>query len=94
MDNNCGHEGGLINPLNACSIPELLNTVLEAMITLGSIVLVLALVYVGFLFVFAQGNEEKLKSARSALVWTMIGGLVLLGAQAISLAIQATVEAL
>ena len=49
------------------------------------------LVYVGFLFVAARGNEEKISSARSALVWTVVGGLILLGASAISAVIQATV---
>jgi hypothetical protein len=52
------------------------------------------IVYVGFLFVAAQGNAEKISSARSALVWTIIGGLLLLGASAIELVIEATVKTL
>jgi hypothetical protein len=52
------------------------------------------IVYVGFLFVAAQGNEEKIRSARSALVWTVIGGLILLGAKAIALVIEQTVSTL
>ena len=86
--------GALQNPLNAGSIPELIGVVLRAVVQLGSIVLVLALVWVGFLFVAAQGAEEKIREARSALVWTVIGGLILLGATAISAAIQATAQAL
>jgi len=42
--------------------------------------------------VFAQGNEEKIRSARQALLWTVIGGILLLAAEAISLVLQATVE--
>lgn len=84
----------LTNPLNAGSLPELLNVVLEAVISIGTIILVLALVWVGFLFVFAQGSEEKIRDARNALLWTVVGGLVLLGAQAISTVIEATVGAL
>ena len=86
--------GALQNPLNAGSIPELIGVVLRAVVQLGSIVLVLALVWVGFLFVAAQGAEEKIREARNALVWTVIGGLILLGATAISAAIQATAQAL
>lgn len=86
---------GLTNPLNNInSLPEFLNKILEAVVQLGTIVLILAIVYVGFLFVVAQGNEEKIKSARSALFWTVIGGLVLLGAQTIGLVISSTVGAL
>lgn len=84
----------LENPLNAGSLPELLNVVLKAVIQLGSILLVLALVWVGFMFVMAQGREEKIRDARSALVWTVLGGVLLLGAQAISLVISATVQSL
>ena len=52
------------------------------------------LVYVGFLFVTAQGNETKITAAKSGLLWTVVGALILLGAQAIALAIEATVKAL
>lgn len=87
--------GGLQNPLNNInSIDDLLGAVLGAVVRIGSIILVLALVYIGFLFVVAQGNEEKLKSARTALLWTVIGGLILLGATAIKEVITATVDAL
>jgi hypothetical protein len=88
--NNNGGEG-LKNPLNNIdSLPDFLNAILHAVVQIGSIILVLALVYTGFLFVAAQGNQEKISAARSALMWTVIGGLILLGAEAIGLVIQAT----
>lgn len=83
--------GGLKNPLKDIdSLESLLEAILTAVVRLGGIILVIAIVYVGFKFVVAQGNEEKIKEARSALVWTVIGGLILLGAQAISLVIRET----
>lgn len=91
-----GNSGGtLVNPLNGInSLPELLTAILKAVVELGSLLLVFMLVYVGFLFVVAQGNEEKIRSAREALVWTVVGGLILLGAEAISLVIQSTAASL
>ena len=91
-----GSSGGgvLSNPLKASSISELLTVVLQAVVRLGAIFLVLALVYVGFLFVQAQGKEEKIRDARQALMWTVIGGLILLGAESIALVIESTVNAL
>ena len=86
--------GGLQNPLGFSDIPGFLNAVLGLMISVGSIVIVIMIVYVGFLFVTAQGAEEKIKDARQALLYTVIGALILLGAQAISSGIQATVAAL
>lgn len=92
--NSAGQDQVLVNPLRAGSIPELLAIVLQGLVQIGSIILVLMLVWVGFQFVVAQGNEEKIRSAREGLMWTVIGGLVLLGAQAIATLIQATVNAL
>ena len=87
-----GTSGALINPLGVNSLPELLNAILKGVVQIGSILLVLAIVYVGFLFVFARGDTEQIKNARNALLWTVIGGILLLGAQAISMVIQATVQ--
>lgn len=87
--------GRLVNPLGSIdSLEALLGKILEAVVEIGAIILVLAIIYVGFKFVAAQGAEEKIKEARAALVWTVIGGLILLGAQAITMVIQETVKAL
>lgn len=87
--------GTLQNPLqNIDSLPELIDAILHAVVQIGAILLTVMLVWVGFLFVVAQGNPEKLSTARSALIWTVIGGLILLGAEAISQVIQATVKGL
>jgi len=87
--------GGLQNPLNNINtLQDFLNAILRGVVEIGTIILILALVYTGFLFVAARGNSEKLQSARSALVWTVIGGLILLGAQAIGLVIGDTVNSL
>jgi hypothetical protein len=85
----------LANPLQSInSLDDLLKAILAAIVKLGAILLTVALVWVGFLFVKAQGNPGEIKTARSALIYTLIGGLILLGAQAISLVIQSTVSAL
>jgi len=87
--------GGLTNPLNNIdSLPKFMEVILQAVVQIGTIILTLAIVYVGFLFVQAQGNEEKIKAARSSLMWTVIGGLVLLGASTIGKVIESTVGAL
>jgi hypothetical protein len=53
--------------------------------------LALAIIYTGFLFVQARGNAEKLKEAKAALKWTLIGGAIILGAYVIATALQATI---
>lgn len=85
----------LLNPLQGgASLSSFLSSILQFVVTIGSVVIVLMIVFVGFKFVVAQGAPDKIKEARDMLLWTIVGALVLLGAQAIALAIQATVTAL
>lgn len=85
----------LINPLKGGgNVESFLNSILEIVIRIGAIIVILMLVYVGYLFVIAQGKEAEIRDARQMLLWTIIGALVLLGSQAIAIGIKATVQAL
>ncbi|MHB8860306.1 MAG: hypothetical protein ACYC48_01035 [Minisyncoccota bacterium] len=85
----------LLNPLKAgTSLSSFLSDILAFVIQIGTIVIILMLVFVGYKFVVAQGKPGEIEAAKKMLLWTVIGALVLLGAQAISSAIQATVSAL
>lgn len=84
----------LVNPLKADSFSGLLTDILDFVVQIGTVVVILMIVYVGFMFVVARGNDGKISEARQALLWTLVGALILLGAKAISLGIQATVQAL
>ena len=84
----------IVNPLNVSTLQDLLGKVLDAFVQLGTIVLTLALIWCGFLFVAARGNEEKIRSARTALMWTIIGGLIILGAKGIQTVITQTVSSI
>ena len=85
----------LCNPLGAgTSLTTLIADIMSLVTRIGIVIVILMLVYVGFLFVTAQGNESKLTQAKTALMWTVIGALILLGAQAIAYGIQATAQAL
>lgn len=92
----------LANPLNLgpgdCSanntcVLVFLTNILKFVVQIGAIVVILMLVYVGFKFVTAQGKPGEIEAAKGMLLWTVIGALVLLGAEAIAMGIQATVEA-
>lgn len=88
-------EDTIPNPLsNTGTLEGLLEAFLQAVVQIGAVFLVLALVYVGFKFTQAQGKEEKIKEARNALFWVVIGGLILLGAELIAQMIAATAEQL
>ena len=91
-----GQSVGLYNPLSSGSSLESFVLNLLDLITnvIGPIIVVFMVVYVGFLYVTARGNESKISAAHDAFLWTVVGALILLGAKAIALAIEATVQGL
>ena len=92
---NIGQGVQLINPLQSGnSLSSFLQQILAFVIRIGAVVVILMMVYVGFKFVTAQGNETKISEAKNMLLWTIIGALILLGAQVIAAGIQATVQSL
>lgn len=99
-----GHSGGggdtssgnivakLNNPLKATSITEFLKQVLDVILIFAVPVVVFFIIFAGFLFVTAQGNQEKLSKAKSALMWAIVGGVLVLGAKVILTVIEGTVK--
>lgn len=86
--------GKLDNPISVGSFPEFIALLLKIAVQIGFPIAVLFIIYSGFLFVKAQGNETELTKAKKALTWTIIGTAVLLGASVISYAIQNTINQL
>lgn len=82
------------NPLgdDIDTIPKFIEALIEIVLIVGVPIVVLALIYVGFLFVSAQGKPEDIVKAKKALLYTLIGAALLLGAFVIANAIGQTVE--
>ena len=81
------------NPLGGTNtIQEFLLVFLKGVIKLGIPVVALAVIYCGFLFVKAQGNAEELTKAKDALLYTLIGAGILLGAIAMTELVINTVK--
>ena len=83
--------GKLINPISANTVNDFLKAILKGIIKISIPVIALAIIYSGFLFVFAQGNSEKLETAKRAFTFAIIGAAILLGAWALSILISETV---
>lgn len=87
----------LVNPLGGNdgvrSLPELVESLLRIVLTVGTPLVALAIIYTGFQFIAAQGNPEALSKARKSLVVVIIGAAILLGAYVIAEAIVGTINA-
>jgi len=86
----------LNNPIKFNSVAEFLNGLLDLVIAIGFPIIVLFIVWIGFRFVQASatGDSKGLDEAKKNIWYAIIGALILLGAKALSLAIQATVTGL
>lgn len=85
--------GGTIeNWLKVGTIPEFLSALFQDIAEIGAVVLAFYIVYTGFLFVSAQGNEQALQKAKESLKWVLIGGAIILGAWTLSLAVLETIN--
>lgn len=88
------HVGGsqtIKNPIKADSFGELITDILNIIITIGVPIITLGVVYSGFLFVDARGNESKITQAKQTFMYTIIGAAIVLGALVIVEIIEGTV---
>ena len=75
----------LTSPLiNITSISDLLVAILRIFITVATPIVVLFIILAGFKYVTARGNAQQVQEATQAITYAIIGGLLILGAVAIS----------
>jgi hypothetical protein len=82
------------NPLGSGSLAGFIDSLLGLLIRLAVPVIALFIIWAGFLFVSARGNETQLTKAKKTLWYTLLGAAVILGAQVISGIITSTLLSL
>ncbi|MDB5188021.1 MAG: hypothetical protein JWO50_541 [Candidatus Kaiserbacteria bacterium] len=86
--------GNLTNPIKVTSVSDFLKSIFTVITRLGVIVISVAIVFVGFKFIVAQGNPEALKSARRNALYVFIGAAIVLGAEVITAVLSDTANKL
>lgn len=91
-----GNSFKLESPLkNIGGIDQLVKVIIDSIVLpLGMSIAVLFIIYSGFLYVKAQGNPPKLAEAHRALMWTLVGTAVLLGAWVLAQLVSGTINQL
>jgi hypothetical protein len=72
-------------------LKTIFTNILSVAQTIMIMITVLYLIYAGFMFVIAKGDPEKIKKARSALLWGMIGAALILCAEVLAYGLGDTV---
>lgn len=90
--------GTIPNPFNCtgnCTIIDLITAILRNIVMpIAAVGVTFWIIYAGFGFLSAQGNQTKITAAKENLLWSLIGAGILLGAVGISAVVQNTVRAL
>jgi hypothetical protein len=73
------------------TIPQFLLLCVDLVFLFGMPIIVIFIIYAGFLFVTAGDNESQISKAKTTITWTLIGAAVLIGAKVIAMAIETTV---
>lgn len=80
----------LQNPLQATSITGIIEKIVDLIIFLGIIAAVFMFVFIGFKFVWAQGDSSALKEARQWFLYAVIGTAILISSKVIVEVIKGT----
>ncbi len=84
----------LKNPTNITDLTTFVKKILDIVLTIGIPIIAIAIIYAGYLFVSSRGNEHELKNAKNAIVWTLIGAAIILGAWVLAQALGNSVDCL
>ena len=87
--------GNITNPVvGVNSLLDLIRLILTRIIMpIAAVFVVIWIIYAGFKYVMAQGNQAKITEAHKTLLWSLIGAGILLGATAISQVVETTIKA-
>ncbi len=80
-----GETVSLVNPLDSSisSIPTFFLAILDILLVFAVPLVVFFVIYAGFMYVTAKGNPGKISQAHNALLYALIGGIIIFGARAI-----------
>lgn len=84
---------GLTNPLKNATLMGFLQDILDVIMVFAIPLIVFMIIYAGFMYVTAQGEPGKIGQAHKALLYAVIGGVIILAANVILAVIQGTVDA-
>jgi len=77
-------EAGLKTGLASKSVPEIIGSVIGVVLGLLGVVFMILLLYGGYSWMTAYGNEQKLTKAKDTIINATIGLIIILAAYAIS----------
>lgn len=82
--NNAAKEAGVSN---LEKLPDLVGTIIGTALTLVGLIFLILMVYAGYLWMTARGEEDQIDKARKIIIGTVIGLVIVVSAYAITILI-------
>ena len=83
---------GIGNPLGTTTINDIANAILDILMIFAVPIILFFIVWAGFLYVTAGGNQDRITKATKALMYAVIGGVIVLGAKVLLEVINNTIS--
>ena len=77
-------------PGSGATLQDFIAVLIEIIQAIGIPVLVICIIYAGYIIVTAGGNEEKVTKGKTWIFWTLIGAAIILSAQVIANLVYST----
>ncbi len=71
------------NPLTASTFEELIENLIDFIFWVAVVIVPLMIIVAGFYFLTAAGNPDKVRTAKSIILWTIVGFVIVLLAKGI-----------
>jgi hypothetical protein len=84
-----GEKGGvpapinLTNPIAATNVPQLIGSIIQAVLGIVGALALLMFVYGGFMWLTSGGSPDKIKKGKDILIWAVIGLAVIFASYAL-----------
>ncbi len=82
----------LPNPLGTTDADVILNRIIDQVITYAAIVVSIVIILAAFQMLFAQGSPEKFKTGRNAILYAVIGFIVILLASGVAKIVESALK--
>lgn len=83
----------LDNPLQSDSLIGFFQAILDVLLIFAVPIIVFFIIFAGFKYVMARGNPGEIATANKALLYAVIGGVLILGAEVLLAVIEGTIAA-
>lgn len=77
-------------PGGGATLQDFIAVLIEIIQAIGIPILVICIIYAGYIIVTAGGSEEKVTKGKTWIFWTLIGAAIILSAQVIANLVYST----